>query len=158
MGTFATGALANFQEAARRVGINKDRIQDILENAPQTDGVEWDDGTANATATLTSYIRQAFYERGLYQEHADRFIAAITALDTGITGNVTVPTYSTGGSGDGGALTQVEFEAALDAVGLIGDGTSAGTGTLGAVLSATPDESVAAELGDTVAYSYNDPA
>lgn len=89
MGSFSAGALANIQEAARRVGINKDRIQDILQNAPAADGIVWNDGSLGSN--ITSVIREAFRQRGLYREDADRFIAAITALDTGIVGTITVP-------------------------------------------------------------------
>jgi hypothetical protein len=173
MGTFATGALANIQEAARRIGIDKDRIQDILGTAPAASGVAWDDGalqliaptyagvaaastdlvTSNghglpngtlvkiialtggtgltlnglyyvrdtltntfglaltptgakvdievdasaisvrrvANTHLVSIVREAFRQRGLYQDKADQFIASITALDTGLNGTITVP-------------------------------------------------------------------
>jgi hypothetical protein len=173
MGTFATGALANFQEAARRVGIDKDRIRDILEAAPAAAGVVWNDGALQLDPTLYSgtaeadddlvtvtghdltdgtlvritaltggtgltngneyyvvdsdtnvfslaataggdainitvdasaitvqkvadtyvepIIREAFRQRGLYQDKADQFITAIKALDTGISGSLVVP-------------------------------------------------------------------
>ena len=229
MGTFATGALANFQEAARRIGINKDRIQDILGSAPAASGVAWDDGalqtiapaysgtaeadddlvtvtghnltngtrvritaltggtgltngnyyyvrdkntnvfklaltstgaaidiTLDASAItvrrvantyLTSIVREAFRQRGLYRDAADRFIASITALDTGMKGAITVPD-----------LEDLHWTAAIKA--LVDAGFVAGTitasdaddefGIATATATQSPAKSTVADLGDNV--------
>ena len=90
MATVTKTAKANIVLAATSVGVNDERIIDILESTGS--GITWDDGSAaKSSKQLQSFLRKAFNFRGLYAEQADQFIASIVALDTGIVGTNVAP-------------------------------------------------------------------